>query len=616
MYLRIENRSIWWLAATLIGLSVLMPAARADLTFEVATERELNDAIMAVNAGGAGTHSITFTTNIEQSSVVFSPVGNNVADEIIIDGAGYALTGNGSSTVLRFKGKGTIATLRDISITGGYASSGGGLSCDDATLTIENARIAENGADSGGGLWSQGCDLNLVHTTFENNSADPGGGIWFGPGKLNGNVLSATDSAFRGNSGSTGGAVYAAPCKSGQVTLMVFTDSAIEENSAWVGGGLYCGAGATQTRLENSQVRSNNATSWGGGGGGIFADKGCHLELTGTTVSGNSSHKNSSGGGIYSNGANVLVSASTVSDNSAERNGGGLYNYQGDVRIINSTFSRNSALDGGAIDNSNSLRMEYSTIAENNAKTGGIRSDGKATALASLLTDNLGSNCRGKVISLGYNLSSDGSCLFNATGDIQNGDAALEPLADNGGPTLTHALGAWSEALDRVGDGKLCGVPETDYAVDQRGVPRPQNKKCDTGAYEVIPNNNPICDAAYARPRLLWPPNHKFEAIEILGVTDPDGDPVTISVWQTLQDEPVDSEGDGSFMPDAIIADGSAEIRAERMGGSDGRVYEVSFTASDGQGGQCDGAVDLSVPHDRKNEPIAGEDWYDSTLAW
>jgi len=322
MYLSIGKEAICWFSAALMGLSVLMPVARADLTFEVATETELREAILAVNDGGAGTHTIALTANIERTGAGWSSVKNLFADEVIIEGSGYALNSGENDSVLAFRD--VVATLRNITITGGSASSGGGVRCDGATLTIENTRIAENDADYGGGIWSRGCNLNLVHTTVENNTAVSGGGIWFGPGKQTGTVLSATDTAIRGNAvtGSGGGA-YAYPClEPGQALTMVFTDSVIEENSASAGGGLYCGAGATETRLENSEVRFNQTNERGGGG--IWADSDCVLELTGTTVSDNSSvGKGSVGGGIYGNGAEVEVKASTVSYNHTDYLGGG-----------------------------------------------------------------------------------------------------------------------------------------------------------------------------------------------------------------------------------------------------------------------------------------------------
>jgi hypothetical protein len=53
----------------------------------------------------------------------------------------------------------------------------------------------------------------------------------------------------------------------------------------------------------------------------------------------------------------------------------------------------------------------------------------------------------------------------------------LGPLADNGGPTQTHALLPGSPAID-AGDNTACP------ATDQRGVTRPLGAACDIGAYE------------------------------------------------------------------------------------------------------------------------------------
>src|SRR5205814_2005 len=63
-----------------------------------------------------------------------------------------------------------------------------------------------------------------------------------------------------------------------------------------------------------------------------------------------------------------------------------------------------------------------------------------------------------------------------------NGNANLGPLADNGGPTLTHALLLGSAAID-AGDDAVCAADPVS-GVDQRGVIRPQGAHCDIGAYE------------------------------------------------------------------------------------------------------------------------------------
>src|SRR3990172_7434580 len=50
-------------------------------------------------------------------------------------------------------------------------------------------------------------------------------------------------------------------------------------------------------------------------------------------------------------------------------------------------------------------------------------------------------------------------------------------------------------------------------------------------------NLPPVCSGAAASEAVLWPPNHRYRTITIRGVTDPDGDPVTITVTGITQDE-------------------------------------------------------------------------------
>jgi hypothetical protein len=113
----------------------------------------------------------------------------------------------------------------------------------------------------------------------------------------------------------------------------------------------------------------------------------------------------------------------------------------------------------------------------------------------------------------------------------------------------------------------------------------------------TFPNQPPDCSAASADPDEIWPPSHKFVPIAITGVTDADGDPVTISVDGVFQNEPVEGNGSGHTSPDAILD--PLEVRAEREGGGSGRVYQIDFTAADGHGGSCQGTVIVCVPHDQ-----------------
>jgi hypothetical protein len=119
----------------------------------------------------------------------------------------------------------------------------------------------------------------------------------------------------------------------------------------------------------------------------------------------------------------------------------------------------------------------------------------------------------------------------------------------------------------------------------------------------------------------IWPPKHKlFYLAPINGVSDPDGDAVTINIDAITQDEVLDSTGDGKFSPDGYVQGGQAWIRAERNGvgnkmPGNGRVYEIFFTATDAKGASCQGSVFWTVPHDQGQRATAIDDGvrYDST---
>ncbi len=115
----------------------------------------------------------------------------------------------------------------------------------------------------------------------------------------------------------------------------------------------------------------------------------------------------------------------------------------------------------------------------------------------------------------------------------------------------------------------------------------------------------------------LWPPNHDFHPIKIEGITDPDGDSVSLSVTRILQDEPLNGRGDGDFSPDGSGIDRpKAWVRSERAGGEDGRVYHIYFRADDGFGGTCTGEVKVGVPKSQgvNGGPVDEGPIYNSTL--
>jgi PKD domain len=126
----------------------------------------------------------------------------------------------------------------------------------------------------------------------------------------------------------------------------------------------------------------------------------------------------------------------------------------------------------------------------------------------------------------------------------------------------------------------------------------------------------PVCGKARPTRSWLWPPNHKLVAIGIRGVSDPDDDRVAIAITRVTQDEPVNGHGDGDTSPDAILHGRKVLLRAERSSRSNGRVYQIHFTATDAHGQSCAGSVTVTVPLRMKwgVTPIDDGQLYDSTV--
>jgi hypothetical protein len=98
--------------------------------------------------------------------------------------------------------------------------------------------------------------------------------------------------------------------------------------------------------------------------------------------------------------------------------------------------------------------------------------------------------------------------------------------------------------------------------------------------------------------------NRRLVPNSLEGATDPDGDPITLSVDGVTQDEPVTGPRDHTT-PDAVnLGDGDVRLRAERNPNGDGRVYRIAFTAADGRGGSCSATATVAVPR-RKHQQAA-----------
>jgi len=269
----------------------------------------------------------------------------------------------------------------------------------------------------------------ITDLAIGNGVGENGAGI-FNSGTLSLTRVKVTDNDATGH----GGGIYSA----GSLSM---TDSVVRANAADIGGGLFLSTtNPTVTTLTRVTVSGNNVTNYGAG---IHTQNSGTLILVNVTLSGNT-HTSGPGGGITSSGSNLQIISSTIAYNQSNGlYGGGIHNFTGSTGSIN--------------------------------------------VMNTIVAFNGSLNCHsdaGYLLSSGDDLDSADSCGFHEASDLPNTDPYLEPLADNGGYTETHALSGGnslhphSPAIDA---GIYC--PQTE---DQRGVKRPQGASCDIGAYEAI----------------------------------------------------------------------------------------------------------------------------------
>jgi hypothetical protein len=115
----------------------------------------------------------------------------------------------------------------------------------------------------------------------------------------------------------------------------------------------------------------------------------------------------------------------------------------------------------------------------------------------------------------------------------------------------------------------------------------------------VVDTTPPVIDVTLNRD-VLWPPNHKMaEIVATVEVSDICCEGPTFDLVSVTSDEPDNGKGDGNTTGDILVVDKThIELRSERMGGEDGRVYTLSYLATDCSGNTTPASVEVRVPHD------------------
>jgi len=277
----------------------------------------------------------------------------------------------------------------------------------------------------------------------------------------------------------------------------------IDSCKAKYGGGIRNGIGGVLTILF-CEIRNNEGTLRGGGINHI----GSLMTIENCAISNNKSIEE--GGGIQIENANATISNSLIYKNmltsgQVKTNGAGIFignsSFMHLTTLKNVTISANTpepaAFDsccGGGIgmittSGQSSLSLVNCTITDNNAFCGkGIQaysynagSENVINILNCIISNTSGNyfeyKTSGSTISLqrNYTIVDDLTMPIGGMGNMNGTDPEIEPLANNGGPTWTHALKITSPAIDA---GSETGSPLT----DQRGATR--YNKTDIGSFE------------------------------------------------------------------------------------------------------------------------------------
>lgn len=284
------------------------------------------------------------------------------------------------------------------------------------------------------------------------------------------------------------------------------------------------------TQSEIPDTYENYIEDWGGGLGlQTIGSSTWNSTITNSTISNNliqgtfienglDNYSLIYGGGIYNSNHNITFINNTISSNEIEiiANthlgdshviiGGGILNDGGNLELLFNTIANNSVAPTHLIDDLNSQKLGSGYFEWGNSyMKSNIFDNDQDGNINCFDEDYYWNGAPSHINSFGYNIDSDNTCFSMENQGLNDLhiDPQLEPLADNGGGLLTHALTISSPPLDYSTDCNDIFIPEGQLLAliitDERAYPRPidgdedGNAYCDSGSFEYQLGEEPYC---------------------------------------------------------------------------------------------------------------------------
>jgi len=424
------------------------------------TDCTLPDAIVSADtdtatgncAAGSGADIIDIQVDVNLTAP--API---IYSEVTLEGNDHTISGDGTfGQLLRAWDSGDM-TLNSATLTNGNTlGGGGGVQIFYGSAEINDCTFTNNYAGYGGGVANiLGESVIINNSQFVNNDAYEGGAIfnfYFTNITINSSTIISNTASYRG-----GGVVNYVH------SSMVITDSTISGNYAEERAGGLHNELMSDLLVEKSTISDNRTALYGAG---IISASGGEVTINNSTISGNI-NTGAVGGGILlgpSYASDLTINDSTITGNTAAGPGAGLRVVNGQGELNRSLISGNTNTDSGY---ANEVHNSAVLVIDNHNLFG---HDGLTTARA------IGGFTAGVTDILA---TSDGTLPTPLTTILDT------TLADNGGPTQTHAL---PNMFSPAANGALLGCAAG--MLDQRGYPRGMGPGmggplCDIGAFEL-----------------------------------------------------------------------------------------------------------------------------------